>query len=222
MSPKSSVTKVGQSVSLSIDKNTFFCQNNKMQTEALETDKQKFIAEAAFQVFAQYGFRKTSMQLIARQAGMSRPALYLHFQSKEDVFKFLSVSFFTKVAETIDAILRRSGDPVQILSDVFAAFDPDGVMAVLLDAEHGQELMDVKAGTAKDVVDQIETNIRLALTDWLAREANAGRINCDDPHAVGQTIMFSFYGLKSPHPSYAEYKTLTKQLAFLLGKGLRA
>ncbi len=199
-----------------------FCQNAKMSSEGIETEKQKAIAEAAFQVFAEHGFRKTSMRLIALKAGMSRPALYLHFQSKEDVFIYLSISYFTNVATHIDEVLTRSGSPEAVLNDVFDAFDPDGVMALLLDAEHGDELMEAKSGLAHEAVDDIATGIRLSLTDWLKREAELGRIDCDDPDITGQTIMSSYYGLKTPAPSYEIYKARTKQLAKLLGAGLKS
>lgn len=192
-----------------------------MQAETLETEKQIAIAEAAFQVFAERGFRKTSMQLIADRAGMSRPALYLHFQNKEAVFSYLSVRFFTQVAQSIAEILEHSRDPVEILNDVFDAFDPKGIMAVLLDAEHGQELMDAKSSAAHDEVDAIESKIIQQMSDWLAREAHSGRIKCDDPKTAAQTIFYSYYGLKTPPPSYAIYKRRTAQLAQLIGSGLR-
>lgn len=192
-----------------------------MSSEDIESDKKKAIANAAFQVFAEHGFRKTSMQLIADKAGMSRPALYLHFQSKEDVFGYLGISFFTNVAATIDTILTVSGDPAQVLQGVFDAFDPDGAMAFLLDADHGNELLDVKNGSSHEAVDKIATNIRLALTRWLREEALQRRIDCADPDITGQTIMSSFYGIKKPLPSYAVYKARVEQLAKMLGNGLK-
>lgn len=193
-----------------------------MSNELLETEKQKLIALAAFQVFAEHGYRKTSMQLIAQKAGMSRPALYLHFQSKEDVFGYLSVDFFKKIEIQVDAVLAKSGSPMQVLKGVFDAFDPGGVMEILLDAEHGHELMDVKVSHAHEQVDQIMTSIRLSLTQWLRKEAELGHIHCDDPNTTGQTIMQSYYGLKIPPPSYADYKIRVAQLAALFGRGLAA
>ncbi len=193
-----------------------------MSSEVIETEKQKIIAQAAFHVFAEHGFRKTSMQLIAQKAGMSRPALYLHFQSKEDVFVYLSIRYFTNVATQIDEILSASGHPAEVLEAVFDAFDPDGIMALLLDAEHGDELIEAKIELAYAAIDEIVTGIRMSLTDWLRREAEQGRITCDDPDITGQTIMSSYYGLKNPVPNYATYKARTKQLAKLFGAGLKA
>jgi len=44
------------------------------------------IVEAATGVFLRYGFSRTTMGDIAGAAGISRPALYLVFPSKDDVF----------------------------------------------------------------------------------------------------------------------------------------
>ena len=41
----------------------------------------------ALEVFGRYGFRKTSMDEVARLADISRQGLYLHFASKEGLFR---------------------------------------------------------------------------------------------------------------------------------------
>ena len=57
------------------------------------TDKKSVILKASFEVFITYGFRKTSMDDIARAAGMSRPALYQSFKNKTDIFRALATHF---------------------------------------------------------------------------------------------------------------------------------
>ena len=48
--------------------------------------KKKRIIGAAKSVFLKYGYRRVTMSDIASAAEMSRPALYLVFSRKEDVF----------------------------------------------------------------------------------------------------------------------------------------
>lgn len=43
--------------------------------------------DAALTVFLRFGFRKTSMDEVARAAGVSRQGLYLHFPTKEELFR---------------------------------------------------------------------------------------------------------------------------------------
>ena len=48
------------------------------------------ILDAALRVFGQYGFRRTSMDDIAREAGIAKGTIYLSFAGKEEVFQALS------------------------------------------------------------------------------------------------------------------------------------
>ena len=45
------------------------------------------IIEAAMDVFLRYGYRLTSMELVGQEAGLTRQALYHHFDSKEALFR---------------------------------------------------------------------------------------------------------------------------------------
>tara|TARA_R110002049_G_scaffold4601_5_gene32485 strand:- start:674050 stop:674607 length:558 start_codon:yes stop_codon:yes gene_type:complete len=52
----------------------------------MEQDKADQIVAEAAKVFMRYGFRRVTMGELAKAAGMSRPALYLEFDSKEQIF----------------------------------------------------------------------------------------------------------------------------------------
>lgn len=54
---------------------------------ASEDPRRRRLMEAALTVFLRYGFRKTSMDEVARAAGVSRQGLYLHFPTKEELFR---------------------------------------------------------------------------------------------------------------------------------------
>jgi TetR/AcrR family transcriptional regulator, regulator of autoinduction and epiphytic fitness len=45
------------------------------------------VLDAALATFMRFGFRKTSMEEVARAAQLSRQGLYLHFPTKEDLFR---------------------------------------------------------------------------------------------------------------------------------------
>jgi AcrR family transcriptional regulator len=45
------------------------------------------ILDSAAQVFGQYGYRLSSMELVAQECGLTRQALYHHFDSKEALFR---------------------------------------------------------------------------------------------------------------------------------------
>jgi AcrR family transcriptional regulator len=63
--------------------------------------------EAAVGVFARYGYRKTSMEDVARAAGVSRQGLYLSFANKEELFRrALEHSLSDQLACAIAALSR--------------------------------------------------------------------------------------------------------------------
>jgi AcrR family transcriptional regulator len=52
-----------------------------------DSQRRSALLRSALSVFARYGYRKASMDEIARAAGVSLPGLYLQFADKEDLFR---------------------------------------------------------------------------------------------------------------------------------------
>jgi AcrR family transcriptional regulator len=58
-----------------------------LPTPDLSEVRRRAVLDAAVSVFARFGFRKTSMDDVARAAGVSRQGLYLIFSTKEELFR---------------------------------------------------------------------------------------------------------------------------------------
>ena len=56
-------------------------------TQPTDRARQEQVLSVALEVFGRYGFRKTSMDEVARSADISRQGLYLYFASKEALFR---------------------------------------------------------------------------------------------------------------------------------------
>ena len=52
-------------------------------------EREQRILSAAAERIAHYGYDKTTIEEIARDAGISKGAVYLHFRSKEQLFEAL-------------------------------------------------------------------------------------------------------------------------------------
>lgn len=77
---------------------------NDIEVDASDS-RREAVLEAAIGVFARYGFRKSSMDEVARAAGVSRQGLYLHFADKEELFR-TAVAY--KLQAQLTAARRRS------------------------------------------------------------------------------------------------------------------
>ena len=57
------------------------------------------IIDAATQVFLRYGYRRVTMGDLAQAAHMSRPALYVVFPSKEEIFTAVMARLLTAMLD---------------------------------------------------------------------------------------------------------------------------
>ena len=115
-----------QSVRVSIDKFRPNCQKQVMDMPQIDP-KQRNILESAWAAFATYGFRKTSMDDIAKRAGMSRPAVYLHFKNKTAILKALIDAYYADTSEAVRSALIAEG-PIE--NRILSAFEAQGGAAM--------------------------------------------------------------------------------------------
>jgi len=79
--------------------------------------RQLAVLDAAVAVFARFGFRKASMDEVARAAGVSRQGLYLQFANKEELFrKTLENSLNNQLNAAVAALARQDGLEVRIIA----------------------------------------------------------------------------------------------------------
>lgn len=77
--------------------------------------------DAALATFTRYGFRKTSMEEVARAARLSRQGLYLHFSTKEALFRATVRHALETAFEAASARLRAGATSVE--DKLAGAFD---------------------------------------------------------------------------------------------------
>ncbi len=77
------------------------------------------ILRAALRLFADQGYGATSMREIAEQLGITKAALYYHFDSKEDIVRALLADVERQVAELADWAAGQQPGP-QLREEVLA------------------------------------------------------------------------------------------------------
>lgn len=143
--------------------------------------KRELILQAAEVRFARYGFRRTSMEDIAREAGISRAGLYLEFRNKEAIFASVSRALGeASLAAAADALARRA----PLADRLEAALLGKNLRTIELvhGSPHGAELMDQNSRLCGTFAAEVEARFRALMTRTLRRAARSGEI---DPSAVG-------------------------------------
>jgi AcrR family transcriptional regulator len=85
------------------------------------TDRVSGVLESALRTFARQGYRKSSMDDVARQASISRPGLYLHFSSKQDLLRAAVEHALARDVAQAEALLGDGSTPLPFR--LVAAFD---------------------------------------------------------------------------------------------------
>lgn len=193
---------------------------NIRMKDAADELKQQAILHAAWGAFAAYGFRKTSMDDIARAAGMSRPALYLHYRNKEDIFRTLAQTYYDQAVQSVSTALAVSGPVSEVLATAICSQGGD-LMEAMLSSPHGLELLDSSKTMASDIADTGEARLSEVYAIWLDQQAQAGRVRLDgSAQEVAATITSSLKGLKSSATDFQTYSGHVRRIAVMIGKGL--
>jgi AcrR family transcriptional regulator len=183
-----------------------------------DIDRQDAILDAAFGVFASYGYRRTTMEDIAQAAGLSRSALYLRFRNKEDIFRSLTHRHFDTAMAEMEKALNRPGQTVE--SALYAAFlAKDGpLMEIVLTTPHGAELMDAGFSASPDLVKMASARAVDVLVRWLERQDIAPDLG--PARALAEMIVSALTGFKSTARTVEDLRAAQHRLACVLGRAL--
>lgn len=81
-----------------------------MIVSMLEDERVDLILDAAYTCFTRHGVRRTTMDDIAREAGMSRPAVYQYVRNKEDAFRRLATRLLDGALAGAREAITSDGD----------------------------------------------------------------------------------------------------------------
>lgn len=162
----------------------------------IQTKNRETILDAALEVFSQHGFRGATLDMIAVQAGLSKPNLLYYFPSKEAIHGAL----LTQLMDTwLDPLrgLDANGDPLVELRayvrrklEMSRDFPRESRLFANEIVQGAPRMQDALAGELKMLVDEKAAVIRA----W----AMAGRINDVDPHH----LIFSIWALTQHYADF--------------------
>ncbi|PBQ31332.1 TetR family transcriptional regulator [Sphingobacteriaceae bacterium] len=80
-------------------------------------DRKQKISEVALNLFAHKGYRSTTTQLIAQEAGVSEALIFKHFGNKEQLLTFIIKSGYKRVIEQNRGMMKES-DPRKFIFNI--------------------------------------------------------------------------------------------------------
>jgi AcrR family transcriptional regulator len=178
-----------------------------------EAKKAKVI-EAAQTVFFRYGYRRVTMRDIAEAAGMSRPALYLLFCNKEEVFEATLRSFS---AQALSQVRRGLPDHATVREKLSFAFEVWAIQPflLLLASPDAKELIDCSFSFAKEAMGQgdaaFEAELASILSPLLAKAPHPSLT----PAQTARILIRAVHGFKESASSLEDLRAMIDGLLTL-------
>lgn len=164
--------------------------------------KAQAILDAAERLFVRYGYRKSSMDDVAREAGIAKGTVYLYFAGKEALFRAL----LERIGQTVLAAAQQAAAAEQPLAERLY-----GVMHAMYgyfhahfgDSGHLQELSEVRGSLGQDLSAQMRQAHRQIVVELLEQGVRDGDIELDarglNAGDVAELLTAAALGAKAMH-----------------------
>ncbi len=185
--------------------------------------KSERILKAAAECFRRYGFKRTAMNDIAESAGISRAALYLLFQNKEDIFRTVLENLHGHAISKAEVALQSE---LKFGERLIAAFEGKDLkmLGIVYDSPHGIEIMEMSSAIGADIFQTAEQRFAELLTEAIRQADAGGEIKLSQgnlqPQQCASLLIACTYGLRKSSASIAEYRQQLRHLISILDLAL--
>ncbi|MBK7876075.1 MAG: TetR/AcrR family transcriptional regulator [Planctomycetes bacterium] len=185
------------------------------------------ILDAADRMLARYGYQKTTADDLAREAGIGRRTVYVHFTSKEEIFLASIDRVVERLIDELKRILYSGGSAEERLRRMLEArvlyrFDSVNAYHESLD-----DMFAVLRGAYLDRRERYLAQEADVFAHVLTEGHRAGVLRAADANKTARTVLLATNGLL-PYSlsgrelgSRAEVEEKARQLVELLMEGLR-
>jgi AcrR family transcriptional regulator len=190
-----------------------------MQAKAPPQDR---ILDAAMRVFRRHGFRRSSIEQAAEEAGLTRQALYHHFASKEALFRAVIERLYEQGLAAEIAAAKAAEEQGFELTDILVAeigARMQTMFASLEGSPHVEELFSEHLAQARDLYQTYATRFADEIAATIARVCRKRKLTLASGVSVrelARCVEMAIHGTKSAFPSMQPVDAFLKQLETML------
>jgi AcrR family transcriptional regulator len=183
--------------------------------------REKILAVAA-RMFGKYGFRKTTVDEIARTAHKAKGSVYYYFKSKEELFLAVVTREIHALKSGLTRVVMDSQDATSMIRNYLMSR-----MILMKDATNYHESLKAEfvedfgfLNECREEFTRFEIDLMKAILDRGLRE---NKLVVKDPQATAQVIILAMKATEIPfyhHRKIAEYEHTIVELLDILIKGL--
>ncbi|OIK27268.1 TetR/AcrR family transcriptional regulator [Streptomyces malaysiense] len=162
-------------------------------------DRTDEVLDAAYACLTRYGVRRTTMDDIATEMGVSRSAVYQYVRNKDAAFRLLVERLHEQALDQARAVATCDAPAADRVRGVLQA-KLDLVLRLRGDSPHTAELLDAKARLFGDICTTFTTELHALLTGLL-RES--GTANAEDAAQICISLVVGLENAADPERLFA-------------------
>jgi len=180
------------------------------------------ILDAALRVFRRHGFRRSSIEQAATAAGLTRQALYHHFQSKEALFRAVIARLYENALGAEIAAADASEKAGGGLADILAAQVKARLKHLIASFEgspHIEELFSEHLVLGRDLYQNYAKAYGAQIASTIERACRRQRLVLTkgmSPRALAHCLEMAMHGAKSTYPSMLPANAFLRDLDIML------
>jgi AcrR family transcriptional regulator len=187
-----------------------------------QTRPQDRILDAAMRVFRRHGFRRSSIEQAAEEAGLTRQALYHHFDSKEALFRAVIERLYEQALAAETEAAKQAEEAGRELADILVAEIAarlGALFAALEGSLHIEELFSEHLVQARDLYQSYATRFADEVAATITRVTRKRKLTLTSGVTVrelARCVEMAIHGTKSAYPSMMPADAFLKQLEIML------
>lgn len=155
------------------------------------------LVQSARQVFAKYGYKKTSLDDIARESHRGKSTIYYYFKSKDEIFKAVIDCEAEIRAKSIEDQINKTEDPKQKLRTYIYVRMRSLKMVVNYYEAIKNDLLDQLYFVDNLRTEHFEAEIA-RIKELLAEGISEGDFTIQNPDLTAKTIVTALHGFEVP------------------------
>lgn len=180
------------------------------------------ILDATMLVFRRHGFRRSSIEQVAEAAGLTRQALYHHFESREALFRAVIERVHENAIAAEQAAIGRAEQDGGTLADVLVAGMTARMTTVIASFDgspHIEELYSEHLVQARDLYQKYSAVYAERLVATVTRTARRLQLALPQglsPAEFARLVEMAVHGSKSQHPAMQPADAFLKDMAMMV------
>jgi AcrR family transcriptional regulator len=180
------------------------------------------ILDATMLVFRRHGFRRSSIEQVAEAAGLTRQALYHHFESKEALFRAVIERVHESAIAAEDAAISDAEQAGSGFADILVAGMTARMRTVIASFDgspHIEELYSEHLVHGRDLYQKYAAVYADRLVATITRIARKQKVTLPQglsPAEFARLVEMAVHGSKSQHPAMQPVEAFLKDMALMV------